>query len=73
MSKIFSTNEIKNVLFITFGALLIAISVVLFFIPNNFTTGGTPGMAILLHHLSGFSIGSIIITINVPLLILGIT
>lgn len=71
MSKIFTSNELKNSFFILFGAIFIALSVVLFFLPNNFTTGGTPGMAILLHHLSGFSIGSMIIVINVPLLIWG--
>ncbi|WP_072682585.1 YitT family protein [Arcobacter sp. LA11] len=71
MSKIFTTNELKNSLFILLGTLFIALSVVLFFLPNNFTTGGTPGMAILLHHLSGFSIGSMVIAINIPLLIWG--
>lgn len=71
MSKLFTSNELNNSLFILLGALLISLSVVLFFLPNNFTTGGTPGLAILLHHLSGFSIGSMIIAINVPLLIWG--
>ncbi|MGB5444880.1 MAG: YitT family protein [Psychromonas sp.] len=72
MSKIFPTNELKDYIFLLFGALLIALAVVLFFIPNHFTTGGTPGMAILLHHLSGFSISSMVIAINVPLIIWGI-
>lgn len=58
-------------LYIVLGAVLIALSVVLFFKPNDFTTGGTPGAAILIHHLSGFSIGSMVIAINVPLLIFG--
>lgn len=71
MSKIFNIHEIKNLFFILFGALCISLSVVLFFVPHNFTTGGTPGAAILLHHLSGFSIGSMVIAINVPLLIWG--
>ncbi len=71
MSKILTSNELKNSFFILLGTLFISLSVVLFFLPNNFTTGGTPGMAILLHHLSGFSIGSMIIAINVPLLIWG--
>lgn len=70
MSKIFTT-EVKNYLYVIFGVLLIAISVVIFFIPNNFTTGGTPGAALLLHKLTGFSIGSMVIAINIPLLIWG--
>ena len=71
MSKRITSNELKNSFFILLGAIFIALSVVLFFIPNNFTTGGTPGMAILLHHLSGFSIGEMVIATNVPLLIWG--
>jgi uncharacterized membrane-anchored protein YitT (DUF2179 family) len=72
MTKLFTSSELKNIFLIVLGSAFISLAVVLFFIPNNFTTGGTPGMAILLHHLSGFSIGTMIIVINIPLLILGI-
>ena len=71
MTKIFLKNKFKDSIYVLLGTLFIALSVVLFFLPNNITTGGTPGMAILLHHVSGFSIGSMIIAINVPLLIWG--
>jgi uncharacterized membrane-anchored protein YitT (DUF2179 family) len=71
MSNINLKNELKNSIYLLLGTLCISLSVVLFFLPNNITTGGTPGMAILLHHLTGFSIGSMIIAINVPLLIWG--
>lgn len=67
-----SKSEIKNFSLLVLGAILISISVVLFFKPNSFTTGGTPGLAILLHHLTSFSIGSMVIAINIPLLIFGI-
>ena len=65
-------SEIKNYIYIVLGTLLISLGVALFFVSNNFTTGGTPGMALLLHHLSGFTIGSMVIAINVPLLVVGI-
>jgi len=71
MSYLLKSNELKNSIFILLGSLCISLSVVLFFVPHNFTTGGTPGMAILLHHLSGFSIGSMVVAINIPLLFLG--
>jgi uncharacterized membrane-anchored protein YitT (DUF2179 family) len=71
MSNIILKNELKNSIYLLLGTLCISLSVVLFFLSNNITTGGTPGMAILLHHLTGFSIGSMIIAINVPLLIWG--
>jgi len=72
MSKIFTDNELKSYTFIIFGTLLIALSVVLFFIPNQLTTGGTPGIAILLHHLTNLSISTLVIAINVPLLFWGV-
>lgn len=71
MKKLFTKNELINFIFILFGTLCISLSVVLFFTSNNITTGGTPGMAILLHHISSFSISSMIIAINVPLLLWG--
>jgi len=67
-----SKSEVKNFILIALGTILIALSVVLFFKPNSFTTGGTPGLAILLHHLTNFTIGSMVIAINVPLLIFGV-
>jgi len=62
----------KNYIYILLGTALVSLGVVLFFVSNNFTTGGTPGMALLLHHLSGFTIGSMVLAINIPLLIIGI-
>lgn len=71
MSTTFNKNELKNIFYILLGTICISISVVLFFIPHNFTTGGTPGAAILLHKLSDFSVGTMVIAINLPLLIWG--
>jgi len=70
--KLFNLKELYNLFLILLGTISLALSVVLFFVPHNFTTGGTPGMAILVHSLSGFSMGSIIIGINIPLIIVGI-
>ncbi len=71
MNQKFLTNKFKNYFFILLGTLFISLGVVLFFIPNSFTTGGTPGMAILIHKLTDFSMGTIIFLINVPLIALG--
>lgn len=67
MSYIFS----KNNLLILAGAIFMALAVVLFFLPNKITTGGTPGIGILLHHITGISIGILIFLINLPLIIWG--
>ena len=63
--------EVKNYLFIFFGSLFLSIGVVLFFIPNALVTGGTSGMAILLHYLLGFPTGAMMVAVNAPLLALG--
>ena len=53
------------------GSLMLALGVVLFFVSNNITTGGSPGMALLLYNITGFSIGSMMFTFNMILLLLG--
>ncbi|WP_024955580.1 YitT family protein [Sulfurospirillum arcachonense] len=65
-------QEIKNYTFLSLGSFFVALGVVLFFITNNITTGGTPGAAILLHHFTGYSVGTMMIVLNIPLLMIGI-
>jgi uncharacterized membrane-anchored protein YitT (DUF2179 family) len=65
-------QEFKNYIFIIFGSLALALGVVWFFVPNQLITGGTAGLSILLHYVSPFSIGTLMIAINLPLLIVGI-
>ena len=50
---------------------MLALGVVLFFVNNNITTGGSPGMALLLYNITGFSIGSMMLAFNMILLLLG--
>ena len=61
----------KDYLYITIGAIFLALGVVAFLLPNNIITGGTAGLSLLLHHISSFTIGSLMIIVNIPLLILG--
>jgi uncharacterized membrane-anchored protein YitT (DUF2179 family) len=72
MNTFFSLNELKNYAFIIAGSLFLALAVVGFFAPNELITGGTAGLALLLHYITSFTIGSIIILINFPLILIGI-
>ena len=63
--------EVKNYSFIILGSLFLSFGVVLFFIPNALVTGGTSGMAILLHYLLGLPTGVMMVAVNAPLLLLG--
>ncbi len=64
-------REARNSLFVLVGSLFLAAGVVLLLLPNKIASGGTPGMAILLHFLTGLPTGSLMLLINIPLLLLG--
>ncbi len=72
MNTLFSIHELKNYAFIVIGALFLALAVVGFFAPSELITGGTAGLALLLHYISPLTIGTIIIVVNVPLILIGI-
>lgn len=66
-------TELKNSLIITFGSLLLACGVAFFLLPAQLATGGTPGMALIAHYLFGLTTGRLMILINLPLLLAGLT
>lgn len=72
MNKNNSLREAVNYLLILAGSFIMAAGVVGFLAPNNITTGGTAGLAIVLHHVIPLPIGVLMALVNVPLLILGL-
>ena len=64
-------QKIKEYALITIGVLLVVVGVYFFKFPNNFSTGGVTGMAIILSPFlgSGVSTGTIVLVINIILLI----
>ena len=72
MAEVSLRRHIKEYLLCVCGALLIAVGVYFFKIPNRFSTGGVSGIAIL---ISGFfevtSPGTLIFVISMLLLIVG--
>ena len=71
MNNFFSKNELINYRFIISGSIVLTLAVVGFFVPNQIITGGTAGLALLLHFITPLSIGSLIVLVNLPLLIIG--
>jgi uncharacterized membrane-anchored protein YitT (DUF2179 family) len=63
---------VRDYLLMTVGALLVALSVNLFLIPNDVVGGGLSGIAIMLHTLIGTPVGLVIIILNIPLFLLGL-
>jgi uncharacterized membrane-anchored protein YitT (DUF2179 family) len=64
-------QEIKKIIMITIGSILLASGVVFFLYPANIMTGGAPGLGLITHYLSGLSVGKAMLAINIPLLMIG--
>jgi len=71
MNTLLLTSELKNYLYIIIGTIVLALGVVGFFLPNNLLTGGTAGLSLLLHYITGYTVGTLLIAVNIPLLIIG--
>lgn len=65
-------TEILNYSFILTGSLILAFGVVGLLSPNNIATGGTAGLAIVLHHVINLPIGVLMALINIPLLLMSL-
>jgi len=53
------------------GTFLYAAAINLFYIPNGILTGGVTGIAIVAGHLTGLSVGALVLALNIPLFIAG--
>lgn len=64
-------NIVKRAFFVTLGAILMAIGLEVFLIPNNVIDGGITGISIMLSHLTGLPLGIFIFVINLPFFFIG--
>ena len=70
--KLFTVANIKAFLLVNLGILLLTVGVYFFKMPNNFTTGGVSGLAIILGSVVPFlSTATLMSIINVALLVVG--
>ncbi|MBP1916597.1 uncharacterized membrane-anchored protein YitT (DUF2179 family) [Lederbergia galactosidilyticus] len=60
-----------RIILVTIGAILMAISLELFLVPNNILDGGITGISIILSHLTGWRVGFILFFLNLPFIYLG--
>ena len=58
-------------LLLTIGAIIVALSLEVFFVPNQIIDGGVLGIAIMTSYVTGWSLGAMIILLNIPFLYLG--
>lgn len=69
--KLFSRKWFFSYSLITIGTFLMAVGFVLFISPYKLAPGGVYGIAIVVHHLTGWPIGLIGLSLDIPLTILG--
>ncbi|MFZ1540950.1 MAG: YitT family protein [Enterococcus aquimarinus] len=70
MKKQDQVQRLKETLYVTLGAFILAISVNLIFLPNQIVAGGASGLSIVLNELFGWNVALTLYAINIPLLIL---
>ena len=62
---------LRDYILMTVGAIMIAVAINMFLIPNNVVVGGVTGAAILLQTYIGTPVGLVTLLVNVPLFVLG--
>ncbi|WP_139490250.1 YitT family protein [Brevibacillus dissolubilis] len=62
---------LKRGVFITIGAILMAVGLEIFLVPNHIIDGGITGISIIFSHLTGWGLGLFLFVLNLPFLILG--
>ncbi|MBS4199384.1 YitT family protein [Bacillus sp. FJAT-49732] len=60
-----------RILLVTFGAALMAVALELFLVPNHILDGGITGISIIIAHFTGWRLGIIIFTLNLPFIYIG--
>ncbi len=64
-------KKILPYLGIALGSLVFALSLNLFLVANGLAEGGFTGLALLIHYLTKWPVGSILLTLNIPLFLIG--
>lgn len=64
-------NELRRIFFIVIGNLIYATIVSLFLLPAKLMTSGTTGIALVVNHITGFSISAFVLIFNILMLLVG--
>ncbi|MCT4661239.1 MAG: YitT family protein [Tissierellales bacterium] len=64
-------KKIIRFIWITIGALIMAIAINLFIVPHHLVSGGVTGLSLILQYLTGIKAGVLILIINIPLFLIG--
>ena len=65
-------KKIINLLYITIGSVLVALSLNLFFVKLKIAPGGVSGLATVIYYLTDIPVGMVVFALNIPLFLMGI-
>ncbi|MBH8605848.1 YitT family protein [Thermoactinomyces sp. CICC 10522] len=69
--KLTTTKILKRGILILLGAVLVAVGLEIFLVPNQVIDGGITGISIMLSHCTGLSLGAFLFVLNMPFFFLG--
>jgi len=64
-------TRLQDYLLLTLGALALAVNLDVFLAPHAIAPGGVSGVAIIINHYFGWPVGTLMLLLNLPLLVLG--
>jgi uncharacterized membrane-anchored protein YitT (DUF2179 family) len=64
-------QEVRRILFMLVGTVIAALGYSLFQVPHNIAAGGLGGISIIINYFTGWPVGTMILIMNIPLLVLG--
>jgi uncharacterized membrane-anchored protein YitT (DUF2179 family) len=71
-TKDFIFRIIKNLFFITFGAIIAGFALEAFLVPHEVIDGGIIGISMIISHVSKFNLGLLVIILNAPFILLAL-
>ncbi len=69
--KMSTKKIIKRAFFVLLGAIMMALGIEVFLVPNMIMDGGIVGISIILYNLTGIKLGVFIFLLNIPFFFLG--
>lgn len=70
-SSVFTLKFLQRIVMILIGAVLMAVSLEVFLVPNGVIDGGITGISIMVSELTHLPLGIFLTLLNLPFLILG--
>ena len=63
-------SQLKNIIFLTVGAMITAFALESFLVPNNIIYGGVIGISMIVSHITKWNLGLLILILNTPFIIM---